>query len=92
MTRLPGHGPSRRDPLPLVRGFLAHRRMREEAIFNKVSAGLQTIADIVAAIYADVDPRLHDAAALSTRAHLDHLAENGRVASHDGRYSSLLRQ
>ena len=62
----PGHGPSRRDPLPLVRGYLAHRRMREEAIRARVAQGARTVPEIVAAIYADVDPRLHGAAALST--------------------------
>lgn len=75
----PSHGPSKRDPLPLVRGFLAHRRMREEAIRARVVQGARTIPEIVAAIYADVDPRLHGAAALSTRAHLDHLAEQGKL-------------
>ena len=82
----PSHGPSRPDPLPLVRGYLAHRRMREEAIYNKVRDGLGTVENIVAAIYADVDPRLHGAAALSAAAHLDHLVENGRVALRDGAY------
>ena len=71
----PGHGPSRRDPLPLVRGYLAHRRMREQAILQRLKDGPQTVMQIVAALYADVDPRLHGAAALSVRAHLDHLIE-----------------
>ena len=66
----PGHGPSKRDPLPLVRGYLAHRRMREEAIRARVEQGARTVPEIVATIYADVDPRLHGAAALSTTAHL----------------------
>ncbi len=36
---------------------------------------------MVAAIYADVDPRLHPAAAHSVLAHLIHLARDGRVTS-----------
>lgn len=75
----PGHGPSRHDPLPLVRGYLAHRRMREEAIRARVAQGARCVGDIVAAIYADVDPKLHGAAALSTTAHLEHLVEQGRL-------------
>jgi glyoxylase-like metal-dependent hydrolase (beta-lactamase superfamily II) len=75
----PGHGPSRQDPLPLVRGYLAHRRMREEAIRARVAQGARSVGDIVAAIYADVDPKLHGAAALSTTAHLEHLVEQGRL-------------
>jgi glyoxylase-like metal-dependent hydrolase (beta-lactamase superfamily II) len=84
----PGHGPSRADPLPLVRGYLAHRRMREEAIRARVEQGARTIPEIVAAIYADVDPRLHGAAALSTRAHLDHLVAQGRLRERDGTYEA----
>lgn len=75
----PGHGPSRQDPLPLVRGYLAHRRMREEAIRARVAQGARNVGDIVAAIYADIDPKLHGAAALSTTAHLEHLVEQGKL-------------
>lgn len=84
----PAHGPSKREPLPLVRGYLAHRRMREEAIRAKVEQGLRSIPDIVAAIYADVDPRLHGAAALSTRAHLDHLVAQGKLRETEGHYQT----
>ena len=80
----PGHGPSKPDPAPLVRGYLAHRRMREEAIRARVAQGARTVSAIVAAIYADVDPKLHGAAALSTRAHLDHLVAQGRLRVSDG--------
>jgi glyoxylase-like metal-dependent hydrolase (beta-lactamase superfamily II) len=85
----PGHGPSRRDPLPLVRGYLAHRRMREEAIRARVAQGSRSVSEIVAAIYADVDPKLHGAAALSTTAHLDHLVQQGRLRKVDGIYEAV---
>ncbi len=84
----PSHGPSKMEPLPLVRGYLAHRRMREEAIRTRVAAGARTVPEIVAAIYADVDPKLHGAAALSTRAHLDHLVSQGRLRVSDGHYEA----
>ena len=84
----PGHGPSRRDPLPLVRGYLAHRRMREEAIRARVEQGARSVSEIVASIYADVDPRLHAAAALSTTAHLDHLVAQGKLRKTDGIYEA----
>ncbi len=84
----PGHGPSRTEPQPLVRGYLAHRRMREEAIRMRVAQGARTVAEIVAAIYADVDPKLHGAAALSTRAHLDHLVAQGKLRARDGQYQA----
>ena len=84
----PGHGPSRRDPLPLVRGYLAHRRMREEAIRARVEQGARSVNEIVASIYADVDPKLHGAAALSTTAHLDHLVAQGKLRKTDGIYEA----
>lgn len=85
----PGHGPSRQDPLPLVRGYLAHRRMREEAIRARVAQGARSISEIVAAIYADVDPRLHGAAALSTTAHLEHLVQQGKLRNSGGVYEAV---
>jgi glyoxylase-like metal-dependent hydrolase (beta-lactamase superfamily II) len=85
----PGHGPSRRDPLPLVRGYLAHRRMREEAIRARVAQGARSVAEIVAAVYAGLDPRLHGAAALSTTAHLEHLVAQGKLRQTDGVYEAV---
>ena len=85
----PSHGPSRRDPVPLVRGYLAHRKMREGAILQRVEQGARKINEIVASIYADVDPGLHGAAALSTRAHIDHLVEQGRLRERDGVFEAL---
>ena len=62
--------------------------MREAAIFNRVKAGDGTIDEIVANIYADVDPRLHGAAGLSTLAHFEYLMEKGRIEVRNGRYFS----
>lgn len=75
----PAHGPSRRDPKPLVRAYLMHRKMREDAVMARLKAGDHSIEEIVRANYADIDPRLHAAAGLSTLAHIEHLIELGRV-------------
>lgn len=75
----PAHGPSRAEPKSLVRAYLVHRKMREDAILARLKAGDRTIAEIVAANYADIDPRLHAAAGLSTLAHIEHLIERGLV-------------
>ncbi|MBC8037461.1 MAG: MBL fold metallo-hydrolase [Rhizobiales bacterium] len=83
---LPAHGPGRRDPKPLVRGYLAHRKMREGAILNRIQSGDRTIAEVVNAIYTDVDPRLRGAAALSTLAHVEHLIEQGLVRQRERTY------
>jgi glyoxylase-like metal-dependent hydrolase (beta-lactamase superfamily II) len=89
----PGHGPERRQPQNFVRAFLSHRQMREAAILQRIKAGDTTIAEIVKTVYANVDPRLHGAAALSTFAHIEHLIEQGKVwtdgeASLDAVYSA----
>ncbi len=87
----PTHGGPRKDPRPFVRAFLTHRKMREAAIERRLEKGDRTIADIVKAIYSDVDRRLHPAAAMSTMAHIQHLIEQERVATEgelslDGEY------
>jgi glyoxylase-like metal-dependent hydrolase (beta-lactamase superfamily II) len=84
----PAHGPSRRDPKPLVRAYLTHRKMREAAIYERLKAGDRTPGEIVKSVYADIDPRLHPAAALSTQAHLDHLVEQGRARLVDSVYEA----
>jgi glyoxylase-like metal-dependent hydrolase (beta-lactamase superfamily II) len=77
----PGHGPEKRNPVPFVRAFLTHRQMREKAVLKRIREGARTIPEIVALVYAEVDPRLHAAAGLSTLAHIEHLVEQGKVVS-----------
>lgn len=75
----PTHGPARRDPKPFVRAFITHRQMREKAILARLEGGDRTIAEIVSAIYREVDPKLHPAAAMSVLAHMEHLIEQDLV-------------
>lgn len=82
----PAHGPEKRRPLTLTRAILAHRKMREEAVYSRVKGGDHTIGRIVASIYADVDPRLHAAAGLSTLAHLEHLIERRKIRRVEDRF------
>jgi glyoxylase-like metal-dependent hydrolase (beta-lactamase superfamily II) len=83
-TYLPGHGPAKHDPLPFVRAFMTHRRMREEAIYRLIRLGDRNIMDIVPKVYAGVDERLHPAAAMSTLAHVEHLLEQGKIVAREG--------
>ncbi|WP_275789459.1 MBL fold metallo-hydrolase [Pararhizobium gei] len=76
---LPGHGGPVRQPAAFLRGLRTHRRMRERAILERLRAGDRAIPDMVAAIYATTDVRLHGAAALSVLAHLEDLVERGDV-------------
>jgi len=76
---LPGHGGPVREPQRFVRALINHRRMREAAILHRITEGDHSIADIVAAIYQNLDPRLIHAARLSVFAHLEDLVERGSV-------------
>ena len=50
-------------------------------ILDQLAKGRRRIRDMVEAMYADVDPRLHKAAALNVYAHLIRLVETGRAQS-----------
>jgi glyoxylase-like metal-dependent hydrolase (beta-lactamase superfamily II) len=76
---LPGHGGPVSKPRTFMRGLKAHRKMREQAIVDRIEKGDRTIPAIVAAIYRETDPRLHGAAGLSVLAHLEDLAARGAV-------------
>ncbi|TPJ28381.1 MBL fold metallo-hydrolase [Mesorhizobium sp. B2-7-2] len=78
---LPGHGGAVTAPQSFMRGLKTHRKMRERAILERIRAGDRTIAEMVAAIYRDTDPRLHGAAGLSVLAHLEDLVARGLVAT-----------
>lgn len=82
------HGPGRADPLPYVQALLAHRRGRESAILQRLRAGSRSAPEIVAILYADVDRRLHGAAALSVAAHLEHLVAQGFARQTDAGYEA----
>lgn len=77
----PGHGGPVREPAAFLRGLRAHRRMRERAVLERIRSGDRLIPDMVRAIYARTDVRLHGAAALSVLAHLEDLVEKGHVTT-----------
>lgn len=84
---LPGHGGAVTNPAAFLRGLRMHRKMRERAILERVLNGDRNITEIVQAIYRDIDPRLHGAAALSVLAHMEDLVEK-KLLQTDG-YASL---
>ncbi len=85
----PGHGDPVREPQRYLRALLHHRRAREAAILQRLAAGDETIAAIVARIY-ESDRRLHGAAAMTVFAHLEDLVLRGLVES-DGPPSLMAR-
>lgn len=78
---LPGHGGRLPQPKRVVKAYMLHRRMREQAILDCIRQGHATIAEIVPIVYRGLDPRLLNAASLSIAAHVEHLAERGLVIS-----------
>lgn len=82
----PGHGPVVEDPGPVLSYYKEHRLERERQVLAAIDAGDETPEAMVARIYAGVDPRLHEAATLSVRAHLDKLRREGVVRESAGRW------
>jgi len=76
----PTHGGPVRDPKPFLQAYIDHRLAREAQIVASLQDGIETIPEIVARLYADVDKRLHPAAARSVLAHLHQMMGDGRVA------------
>ena len=76
----PAHGLPIEEPYARIDEIHAHRLARTEETLAAMASGLETIADMVARIYADVDPRLHKPAGWSLLAHLQALVEDGRAA------------
>ncbi|MCH8491161.1 MAG: MBL fold metallo-hydrolase [Oceanicaulis sp.] len=75
----PTHGPAIRKPRSFLSAYIGHRRARERQILEHLAGGPRPIRDLVAAMYAHVDKRLHPAAAHSVLAHIIHLIELGQV-------------
>ncbi|GHF62629.1 MBL fold metallo-hydrolase [Streptomyces mashuensis] len=78
-TVLPGHGPVLDDARGAVEYYLAHRAKRLAQVETAVENGHRTAAEVVAAVYADVDRALWPAAELSVRAQLDYLEGHGLI-------------
>lgn len=75
----PTHGAPIENPKSFVRAIRTHRLMRDAQILDQLKKGRTRIKDIVPAMYADIDPRLHKAAALNVYAHLIRLVKTGAV-------------
>jgi glyoxylase-like metal-dependent hydrolase (beta-lactamase superfamily II) len=78
-TLWPTHGPPVREVEPFLDAYIAHRRARETQILTALQAGPARIVDLVPRLYADVDPRLHPAAARSMLAHMIDLVRRGKI-------------
>jgi len=75
----PAHGPVVGDPAAKIREYIEHRLTREREVLGQLGGDPRTPREMVLAIYADVDPRLHDAAERNVRTHLAKLVKEGRA-------------
>jgi glyoxylase-like metal-dependent hydrolase (beta-lactamase superfamily II) len=75
----PGHGPPIEDPHAALERYVHHRLQRERQIVDHLRVAPALVAEVVAHCYADVPAFLHGAAALTVRAHLAKLLDDGVV-------------
>lgn len=79
----PTHGPPIREVDAFIRAYAEHRQERLDQITEALSAGPARINELVPRLYADVDSRLHPAAARSMLGGMIHLVRQG-VLTADG--------
>jgi glyoxylase-like metal-dependent hydrolase (beta-lactamase superfamily II) len=75
----PGHGEVVELPAERIDELAAHRAQRTVQITAALASGAQTVPDIVAQVYPQLDPRLRSAAGRSVSAHLSALEQQGMV-------------
>jgi glyoxylase-like metal-dependent hydrolase (beta-lactamase superfamily II) len=75
----PGHGPYVPDPAAKLDEYIAHRLDRERRLSAALEAGLRTRDELLDAAWPEVPADLRFAAELTLRAHLEKLAEEGRL-------------
>lgn len=82
----PAHGAVITEPEAVLKGYLAHRRMREEQVVAALAAGFSSVQAIADFIYHGLEGPLLLAARENVRAHLEKLRTDGVVQFRDGRW------
>ena len=86
-TLWPTHGAPIRKVDDFIAAYIAHRHQRIDQITTALKTGPARIRDLVPRLYADVDAKLHPAAARSMEAAMIHLVREGRIfAEAEGAY------
>jgi glyoxylase-like metal-dependent hydrolase (beta-lactamase superfamily II) len=76
---LPGHGPVVHDPRAKLDEYLAHRLDRERRLVSALDGGARTADELLDAVWDDAPGILRLAAAVTLRAHIDKLEDEGRL-------------
>jgi glyoxylase-like metal-dependent hydrolase (beta-lactamase superfamily II) len=80
----PGHGPPVDDPAAKLDEYIAHRLDRERRLVEAIEGGARSEADLLDRVWDDAPAVLRPAAAVTLRAHLDKLREEGRLPAGAG--------
>jgi glyoxylase-like metal-dependent hydrolase (beta-lactamase superfamily II) len=75
----PGHGPVVTDPAAKLDEYLEHRLDRERRLVGALDRGLRSADDLLDDVWDDAPRELRLPAAVTLAAHLDKLAEEGRL-------------
>ena len=75
----PGHGPPVSDPKAKLGQYITHRLDRERRLVAALDDGLRSVDDLLDRVWDDAPAALRPAAAVTLAAHLDKLAEEGRL-------------
>ncbi|EJN60664.1 MBL fold metallo-hydrolase [Halogranum rubrum] len=76
---LPAHGPAIREPTEVLARLVEHRLAREERVFTAIEAGAHDVDAVVDAAYDKDISDVRDLARATVVAHIEKLAEEGRV-------------
>lgn len=75
----PGHGPFISDVDARISTYIAHRLDRERRLLAALDAGTRASGQLLDVVWSDAPASLRPAAAATLAAHLDKLAEEGRL-------------
>jgi glyoxylase-like metal-dependent hydrolase (beta-lactamase superfamily II) len=75
----PGHGPLVLDADAKLDEYIAHRLDRERRLERALADGLRGADELLDRVWSDAPAALRPAAAVTLAAHLDKLAEEGRL-------------
>ncbi|HVS28666.1 MAG TPA: MBL fold metallo-hydrolase [Solirubrobacteraceae bacterium] len=75
----PGHGPPVWTPAEKIDAYVSHRLDRERRLLDALGRGLRSADELLDDVWDDAPAALRPAAALTLAAHLDKLAEEGRL-------------
>jgi glyoxylase-like metal-dependent hydrolase (beta-lactamase superfamily II) len=76
---LPGHGPPVDDPEAKLQEYVSHRLERERRLVAALDAGARSIEEMLDGAWSDVPDFMRPAATVTLAAHLDKLADEGRL-------------